>query len=193
MTDRLQEVFRQIDKMNAEDKNIDSSNGVSHPKELIYGQRMTNTLSLFEAPSETLQIAIRAQHIKRWVIPRNDYPMDRPGYLKWRTKLKIFHGDLTAEIMGVNGYNELEIKEVKDLLMKKNIKTDLDSQTLEDVACLVFLQYYINDFTNEKEEEMMINVLRKTWPKMSEKAHDLALKFKYSPDVSKLIEKALNI
>ncbi len=192
MTDRLQKVFLQIDRINAEDKQIEISDGQAYPKELIYGQRMSETLTLFEQSSETLQIAVRAQHIKRWAIPRADYPMDRQGYLKWRTQLKIFHGDITAEIMEKSGYNESEIKEVRDLLMKKNLKSNINSQTLEDVACLVFLQYYIEDFISHKEEEMTINILRKTWSKMSENAHVLALKFEYSTEVSKLIGKALN-
>ncbi|WP_258104005.1 DUF4202 domain-containing protein [Marinoscillum sp. MHG1-6] len=193
MSERLQNVLAEIDQLNGEDPNVESFEGNSYPKELLYGQRMTEILeSSYPESSELLQIATRGQHIKRWVIPRKDYPMDRKGYLKWRTQLKIMHGDLVAEIMQKYGYEKEDIKYVRDLLMKKDLKKNPDSQTLEDIACLVFLKFHIADFAEGKEEDKLIDIIQKTWAKMSQKGQDLALQLPLSEPVLHLIKKALN-
>jgi hypothetical protein len=191
MTRSLAQVLKAIDEINAQDPNLELVDSTKHPKELIYGQRMTEALGSYENPNELLQIACRAQHIKRWAIPRSDFPMDKAGYLKWRTHLKIMHGDITAEIMQNHGYNESDIKYVKDLLMKKDLKKNLDAQILEDVACLVFLKFHIADFAADKEESKLIDIIQKTWAKMSVKGHELALQIHYPAPVLTLIQKAL--
>ncbi len=191
MNTRLQNTLNAIDEINAQDPNQENLAWTSAPKELLYGQRMTQALKSFGQQSELLQIAARGQHLKRWAIPRQDYPMDRPGYLKWRTQLKIMHGELVGGIMRQNGYTEVEIKYVKDLLMKKDLKKNVESQTLEDAACLVFLEYHIADFAEGKSEEKLIDIIQKTWSKMSEKGHELALKLEYPAPVLALIQKAL--
>ncbi|MFY0602009.1 MAG: DUF4202 domain-containing protein [Cyclobacteriaceae bacterium] len=193
MTDKLKHIFEKIDEVNSSDPNIELVSGAATPKELIYGLRMSEVLMTnFESPSELLQIAARGQHIKRWSIPRSDFPMDRKGYLKWRTTLKIFHGDLVGELMQKSGYNKEEISYVKDLLMKKSLKTNPDTQTLEDTICLVFLKYYIDEFAVEKEENKLISIIQKTWGKMSDRGHELALQINFHPDTKSLIGKALN-
>ena len=100
---------------------------------------MSSVLAKF-APdaSEVLQLAARCQHIRRWTVPRDAYPMDRKGYLQWRTHLKKFHGEQAAAIMHAEGYDSETIIQVVDLLNKKNLKRDPEMQTLEDVICLVF-------------------------------------------------------
>jgi hypothetical protein len=191
MSNPLNNVLDKIDAINATDPNMERVDDQEQPKELVYGQRMSAALQAYGEASELLQIAARAQHIKRWAIPRKDYPMDRKGYLKWRTQLKIFHGNLIAEIMGSEGYTENQIKRVKDLLMKKNLQTDTEVQILEDVICLVFLHYYIDAFAIGKTEEKLIDILKKTWIKMSEKGHTLAQKLPLSVTVQSLLQKAL--
>lgn len=188
MTTKLQRVFEQIDAINSQDPHLEDG----QPKELLYSQRMTAILEKFSAnPSELLRIAARGQHIKRWAIPREEYPMDRKGYLKWRTQLKILHGDLMGAIMKDCGYSGPDIAHVKDLLMKKNIKSDPEAQTLEDVVCLVFLQYYLDDFMATKTEDKMIDILKKTWNKMSEDGHRAAKELQLSGNASHLISLAL--
>ncbi|HKK12400.1 MAG TPA: DUF4202 domain-containing protein, partial [Flavobacteriaceae bacterium] len=141
--------------------------------------------------SEALQIATRAQHICRWKISREDYPMDRVGYLKWRETLKRMHADITAEILKTVDYDSEFIERVSFLITKKKIKRDEESQVIEDVICLVFLEYYFEDFATKHEDQKIIDILRKTWAKMSEKGHEAALKLSYSPKGTFLVKKAI--
>jgi len=192
--DRFHRIIEDIDRINAEDPNLEKKGDIDNPKELLYGQRMSGMLLEFEAgASEVLRIAVRAQHIKRWSIPRESYPMDRKGYLLWRTELKKFHGQLTGELMEKNGYTAEEIKRVDDLINKRRLKTDPEAQCLEDVVCLVFLKYYFDDFIDKHkdEEEKIVEIVRKTWNKMSKKGHEAAMLMEHSGKALKVIGKAL--
>src|SRR5690606_25887837 len=114
-----------IDLANQQDPNREWVNGQMVAKEWIYAQRMTARLHVFcDSPSEALQIAARAQHICRWKIPRDSYPMDRSGYKKWRMDLAVFHGETTGKIMAEQGYDAETIERVKDLLLKRGLKRD---------------------------------------------------------------------
>src|SRR5690606_1953193 len=137
------------------------------------------------------QIAARAQHICRWKIARNEYPMDRVGYLKWRETLKKMHAEITSGILKEVGYDTEFIDRVSFLILKKLIKKDDESQTLEDVICLVFLEYYFEEFAEKHEDEKLIDILQKTWVKMSDKGHSEALKIKYSEKSLSLVKRAL--
>lgn len=190
--DKFEIAIAKIDEYNAEDIYTENHQGKIYPKELLYAQRMTNCLLEFEPnASEALQIATRAQHICRWEIPRNEYPMDRVGYLKWREKLKIFHADLTSKILKNAGYDDAFINRVTFLILKKKLKKDKESQILEDVICLVFLQYYFEAFSSKHNDKKLIEILKKTWKKMSEKGHEAALKLEYSKRSLELVKKAL--
>ena len=126
--------------------------------------------------SEEVQIASKAQHICRWKIARESYPMDRVGYLKWREDLKKFHAKTTAEILEKAGYDQEFIARVSFLIEKKLLKKDEETQLLEDVICLVFLEYYLDPFVQKHDTEKLKNIILKTWNKMSEKGHQEALK-----------------
>lgn len=192
MNDNLTAVFEKIDQINAEDPNKEIVKGIETPKELIYGQRMTEMLTTYkENSSVELQIASRGQHIKRWHIPRSEYPMGRKGYLKWRTMLKIYHGELLSSIMEEEGFESDSIAKVVELVNKKKLKTDQESKELEDVVCLVFLKYYFHDFAAQHPDEKVIDIVQKTWGKMTEKGHELALKLNYDERDLALIQKAL--
>jgi hypothetical protein len=189
----LSRTFELIDQYNAQDPNYENlKDGSSQPKELIYSHRMSQQLAEYEEnPSEELQIAIRGQHIGRWKILRSDYPMDKAGYKRWRTDLAHFHGQVLGEIMAQNQYPLESIERVKNLVLKRALKRDLEAQALEDVACLVFLTFYFDAFAEKYEEEKIIDILQKTWNKMSEKGHELALKLNLSASALALINKAL--
>lgn len=190
---QLSQLIAAIDEKNALDPNQESVNGTLVAKELIYGQRMSECLKEFSPEaSEHLQIACRAQHIQRWSIPRKDYPMDRPGYKRWRTELAKFHAQLTAELMLENGYSTEDCDRVQHLLQKKQLKRDAETQTLEDVACLVFLSFHLDDFASRHKEEKVIDIIQKTWNKMSENGHAAALKLPFSDAMGELVGKALN-
>lgn len=191
-SDRLAKVLALIDECNQKDPHQDSDEGMFYPKEWLYGQRMSRCLLGFEPQaSEPLQIAARAQHIERWKIPRSDYPMDRIGYLKWRTFLYQFHADRVKTMMQSAGYEENLIIQTQSLLLKKNLKSNSEMQTLEDVICLVFLENYFLNFSKEHDEEKIISILKKTWAKMSEKGQQAALQLTMPARATELIQKAL--
>lgn len=189
---RFEKAIQLIDQINAEDPITEIWNGESFPKELLYSRRMTEKLEEF-APdaSEHLKIAARAQHIARWKIQRSEYPMDRTGYLIWREELKKMHADLAGKILSEVGYEETFISKVKFLIRKKQLKSDFETQILEDVVCLVFLQYYFEEFAEKHEPEKIKDILKKTWSKMSEKGHQAALKLNFSAQSLRLIQEAL--
>lgn len=182
-----------IDKKNAEDPNIYSTSGLDYPKELLYSQRMSRKLLQFNSnASKALQIAARAQHICRWVIPRNEFPMDRVGYLKWRETLKKMHAKTTVDILQKVGFNEQFINRVEKIILKKLIKKNDESQTIEDVICLVFLDYYFDEFSAKHSDEKVIDILQKTWVKMSDKGREAALQLSFSDKGLNLVKKAIS-
>ena len=181
-----------FDQANAEDPNTEVINGQPMAKELLYGQRMSARLAVF-APGapETVQLAARAQHIRRWEVPRDGYAEGRAGYLKWRTDLHKRHADIAGRIMGDAGYDGETIERVQTLLRKRGLKTDPDVQLMEDIICLVFLEHYFQDFARKHDEEKLIPIVQKTWNKMTEQAHEVALQLDYAPDDLAVIQKAV--
>ena len=190
---RFETAIALIDKANSEDINTYEVAGMKYPKELLYSQRMTRKLLQFDPnASKALQIAARAQHICRWKINRNEYPMDRVGYLKWRETLKRMHGDLTADILTKVGFDNQFTDRVKSIILKKLIKKNEESQTLEDTICLVFLDYYFDEFAEKHSDEKIIDILKKTWVKMSDKGHEAALKIPFSDKSLALVKQAIS-
>ena len=165
-----------IDAAHALDPNKIELNGITTPYELHYAQKCTAYLSQ-RAPnaSETLRLAIRAQHFRRWEVPRSSYPQTRPGYHAWRTFLKKRQAELVTQICLEAGYSQADAERVGALIRKEDLKEDEETQVLEDVACLVFLDDQFDAFEREHDEEKIIGILRKTWGKMSERGHELAL------------------
>lgn len=183
-----------IDAANTQDPNIEVFQSQSYPKELLYSNRMYEKLLEFcPDASEEVQIAAKAQHICRWEMPRESYPMDRVGYLKWREDLKKFHAKTTATILEKCGYNQKFIDRVSFLIEKKLLKKDEETQLLEDVICLVFLEHYFDPFVHKHDREKMKNIILKTWNKMSEKGHQEALKINFSVENLDLIKEALGL
>jgi hypothetical protein len=191
--------IQKFDEANSKDPNIETVNGKEYPKELLYAERMTEWLDKMDPDaSEALRLAARCQHIERWVIPRDKYQMNRPGYIKWRNELKRYHARRAEEILTEVGYDEETIEKVKDLVMKKGLsrrkspdEIDPEVQMLEDVICLVFLEYYYADFIEEHDDEKVVDILQKTWQKMSEKGQEIALTLDFTGRPGKLVEKAL--
>ncbi len=177
---KLDQAIERIDQANSQDPNkVTDDQGREWPKELLYAQRMTDMLNRFAPDAdEVAQIAMRAQHIRRWESPRDAYPMDRQGYLQWRTALYKFHAQTVAEIMGEVGYDEDSIERVSKAVGKRGIKVNPDTQLLEDVTDLVFLEHYMLEFAGkhpEYDEEKWLDIIRKTWKKMSNAAQQFAL------------------
>jgi len=189
---RFERAIRAIDAANADDPNRVSHEGKDVPKELLYATHMTERLARFRPQaSEALRLAARAQHIRRWQIPRSDYPMDRIGYLKWRTALKHFHAETIKTILEEADYDAATILKVQSLLRKERLTQDAEAQALEDVICLVFLENYFEEFSEKHPEEKILEILRKTWKKMSPAGQEAALQLAFSPATKARIEKAL--
>jgi len=191
--DKLEQAYHRFDAANKQDPNTEIFKGKSYPKELLYAQRMTEQLNTF-APdaSEVLQLTARCQHICRWEIARDSYEMNREGYLLWRQALKKFHAQKAAYILEDIGYSEDTISKVKFLLEKKQLKKNEETQTLEDVICLVFLEHYFEPFAAKHPEDKTIDILQKTWRKMSKKGQDAALKLPLSENALQLVSKAIS-
>jgi hypothetical protein len=194
MTTAFQKAIAAIDAENVQDPNQEIYQSKSIPKEFLYSDRMYKRLLDFEPnASEEVQIAAKAQHICRWKIARETYPMDRVGYLKWREELKKFHAQTTATILEKSGYNQDFIVRVSFLIEKKLLKKDAETQLLEDVICLVFLEFYLDDFVQKHDTEKLKNIIQKTWNKMSEKGHEVALKINFNPKNLELIKESLGL
>ena len=168
-----------IDTANRADPNQVMADGKEWPKELLYSERMSDMLERFHPDSdEPMKLAIRAQHIERWKSPRNAYPMDRIGYLQWRKDLYQIQADTAAGLLQQAGFLEEAIERVRKAVAKKNIKGNPDTQLLEDVTDLCFLEHYISAFVAKHpdySEEKWIEIIQKTWNKMSANAHEFVL------------------
>lgn len=181
-----------IDEANKKDPNQEAVNGITYPKEYIYGVRMSERLDEFMPDAkEAIKLAVRCQHICRWEIPRSEFPMDRVGYFKWRNELKELHAKKAGEILEVVGYDQEVIEEVQFMLLKKQLKKSELTQALEDVICLVFLEHYFDDFITKHNEEKLIDIVQKTWAKMSDAGHEAALKLPFSDLGLTMVQKAL--
>jgi hypothetical protein len=168
-----------IDAANRADPNKVSADGREWPKELLYSERMADMLERFKADAhEVMKLAIRAQHIERWKSPRKAYPEGRIGYLQWRKDLYKIQASRAAELMAEAGYEQDACDRAWQAVAKKNIKGNPETQLLEDVTDLVFMEHYILEFVGkhpEYDEEKWIDIIRKTWNKMSPEAQQFAI------------------
>jgi len=182
--------FAAIDAVHAEDPEKDAA---GRPKELVYAQRMSGWLTrLAPQASEALRLAVRCQHLRRWAIARGEYPEGKVGYLRWRKEESLAHAALAGEILKHAGHDAATIGRVQSLVKKERIKHDPDAQALEDVTCLVFLEHELAPFAAKHPEEKVIDILRKTWPKMSAQGQQAALGLPLAAPLRALVEKALS-
>lgn len=191
-SERFRAAVARFDRANAEDPNVETVDGVSHRKELLYAQRMSDALERF-APdaSEVVRLAVRCQHIRRWTVSRDSYPRGRDGYRRWRTDLGDFHAETAGDILREVGYDDATIGRVQALLRKERLKADPEVQLLEDVVCLVFLRHYLVPFAAQHEDEKVVGILRKTWRKMSGRGRAAALDLDLAPAQRNLVARAL--
>ena len=192
-TSRFARAVERFDKANSEDPTRERVAGSDRPKALVYAERMSARLRQFapEAP-EVVQLAARSQHIRRWTVERGTYPEGRDGYRRWRTDLARFHADTAGAILQEVGYDAATIGRVQALLRKEQLKTDPDVQLLEDVACLVFLEHYLDDFSRQHAREKVLDVIRKTWTKMSARGRKAAPTVNLTPPVRALLSEAID-
>lgn len=162
------------------------------PFELQYARRMSEFLKRLEPDaSAVLRLAVRAQHFRRWEVPRDSYAPNKQGYHSWRTALKKRQAEQVAQLCRECGYGPAEADRVGALIRKENLRSDDEAQTLEDVACLVFLDDQLDEFERAFDEDKTVSILRKTWAKMSDAGHELALQLSMSDRARGLVEKAV--
>ena len=191
---KYEQALQRIDAAHSDDPNTITINGANVPYELHYAQKMTTYLERLD-PSATdlLRLAVRAQHLRRWEIPRASYPATKIGYHSWRAELQRRQAALAESICVESGYTAEEAARVGAMVRKADLKKgDAETQTLEDVACLVFLDDQLDNFERQlADEEKMVDILRKSWAKMSEKGRAEALNMQMSEKGKELVTRAL--
>jgi hypothetical protein len=188
--ERLQRVFAAIDAVNAEDPHMIEVDGRQQPAELVYGQRITETLHRMVAePSEPMRIAARGQHVGRWRLARKSYPEGRAGYLAWRRQQRVNQAERLGQIMAAEGYGGDDIARVGTLIRKENMRTDPEVQTFEDVICVMFFEHYLCDFVPRVEEEKLAEILVKTWGRMSPPGRRYVLMLDLPEIVTRLMQR----
>ena len=186
---RLARALDLIDAANAKDPTLEPD---GTPHALAYGRRMSAWLDrLTPDASDALRIAVRAQHLERWRVPRDDFPSDRAGYFKWRTRLARMHAERAGAIAAETGYDPATVGRVQALIRKEGLRTDPETQALEDAACLVFLETELADFARRHDEAKLVDILRKTWRKMSARGREAARDLDLPAPAKALVAKAL--
>lgn len=192
---RLQAVIAEIDDANAHDPRQDIVAGGSRPRELVYSERMSECLSrLYPEATEALRIAARAQHICRWQVPRDKYPLGREGYNAWRSACRDHHATLASAILRRHGYADSEIAQVIKIIRKEQLKRDPESQALENVVGVVFVHHYLDAFVaahQDYDDAKLVDILRKTLRKMDPVGHAAALGLSLPAPTRRLIDMAL--
>ena len=191
---RLRQVLDRIDEINRADPHEIQVHGESRPKELTHAAMVSAWIArLRPNADDALRIAARGHHVRRWAIPRDEYPQGRRGYLRWRQALQELHAATLGEVMTEAGYNAAAIECVQDLVRKKNLRRDPDVQALEDALCLVFLETQLGEFRTRQPDERVTEVLRKTWDKMSAEARALAAELDLAPDDRRFLQRVLRL
>ena len=167
--------------------------GVARPRLLVQAERLAGWISRLEPDaSEALRLAAHCQHLERWKIARSEYPEGRAGYLQWRTRLGRFHAERARKILSEAGYDEATLRAVETILTKQHLRSNPDSQTMEDALCLVFLEHEFDAFMLKyPDEAKAVDILQKTWKKMSERGHAAALGLPLSDAAKGLVGRAL--
>ena len=190
---RFAAAIRRFDEENAQDPNRETVGGGSEPRELVYARWLTDwVLKLCPSASEELRLAARSQHLCRWMLPRERYPMTRAGYLRWREELKRFHAQKAGEILREVAYSEPVVSRVQALNLKRDFPGDPESRVLEDALCLVFLERQFGALAAKTSEEKMVSALKKAWRKMTPAAQAMAKTLKFDAREKDLLDKALN-
>ena len=191
---RLRQTLERIDAINRADPNEIQVGGRSLPKELTHAAMVSAWIERLRPDADdALRIAAHGHHVRRWAIPRREYPRGRRGYLRWRQALQDLHAATLGEVMTEAGYETATIERAQDLVRKKNLRRDPDVQALEDALCLVFLETQLGDFRAGQRDERTAEVLRKTWGKMSAEARVLAIDLDFAPDDRRFLQRVLQL
>ena len=190
-SDRLKAALNAIDQANADDPHTIEIGGEIRPKEQAHAELMTEWVQRLDPDAHDAQlVAARAHHLRRWALPRSDYPEGRAGYLRWRTAQAKRHGAAVADIVTAVGYDDAFAADVSAIVAKRGLATDPRVQTHEDALCLVFLQTQFDELADKLGDDHMAEVLAKTLAKMSPAARRIAQDLDLSPRAAALLEAA---
>jgi len=189
--ERFAEAIRRIDEANGEDPRTELVDGTSQARELLFARRVYEwVLKLVAEPSEELLLAARAHTLRRWMIPRDRYPMTTPGYHQWRDALAAFHADQVECLLREVGYPPQTIERVKALIIRQDWRNDPDGHILEDADCLVFLETKLEGYIDAWNEKKTVNILKKTLRKMTSDGKEHAGKLQLSDRCAELLRRA---
>lgn len=179
----------EFEKSHKEDPNFEYSNGEAIPAEWLYIQRLVNRLRTYRpTASEELILAAYCQHLYRWEIARSNYPEGRMGYLEWRTFLAKYQSQKAAEILARAGFSEQIISRINSITLKNNLRNDEEAQALEDAVCLIFMEYYLEDFALKNPHLEFKRILFKTMDKMSKNGIAEALKISFPKQIKEILK-----
>jgi hypothetical protein len=188
----LDSAIRAFDEANSADPTSEMDAGEPRPRELLQAQRLTEwVLRLEPNASEALRLAARCQHLCRWHIPRSDFPDGRVGYLQWRTRLGRYHAERAEEILRGLGYADGVIQQVRRINMKQGLNSNPDTRVMEDALCLSFMEHELEAFSSKHPYDKLVNIVQKTWHKLSPRGREVALTLPLSPRVAELVGRAL--
>lgn len=193
--EQYSKAVKAIDLIYQNETATEQSAGITYPKEYLYARRMVEMLARFYPQADEAQLlAARCQHFCRWEIPRSSYPMDKKGYHAWRTYLYTYQAQKAAEILLSAGYDADTVERVQKMVSKQGIKVNADTQLIEDVICLVFIQYYVEEFSLKYADDIpkLFDIIQKTWRKMSPAGHAAALELPIGPELMDTLKAALS-
>jgi hypothetical protein len=183
-------VTKTLNTVHSEDSIMETENDLTFPAELLYSQRMLLMLERVAPESSyILKIAAQCQHLRRWGIPRADYPLDRRGYLQWRRVVLEFQVKQATEILNRLNMDESDIYLITDILKNQGNKMHVNSQNIEDTACLVFLKWYLFPFSIKHESSKVDDILKKTTRKMSERGLSLIQSIELTQSVNEIVSR----
>ena len=166
------------------------------PAELVYAERMEAWVArAAENVTPLLRLAARCQHLERWKVPRDSYPLDKPGYHAWRRSLYVKQADRAKALLLQAGVSEGEATDAATWVSKTALKTNPGTQALEDAACLVFLENEIQAFAAQHADyprEKFVDIIRKTWKKISPRGQTLAKTISLPPGIDALVAEAIS-
>lgn len=189
----LPRALARFDEINALDPTSITVDGRTAPRELVQADRLEVWVHrVTREPSLALRVAARCQHLGRFRVPRSDYPEGRIGYLKWRKDLARQQADTAAEILSAEGADAELLEDVRAIQTKQGLRTVADVQAMEDALCLAFLEHEFVPFIDKYDDDKIVDIVRKTWGKMSARGHELALGLSLSGRALALVQRALD-
>lgn len=163
--------------------------------ELVYANGIEAwVVKLTPEASPILRLAARCQHLERWLTPRSTFPEGKAGYLNWRRSLYTKQAERARELLLAAGVSAEEAAEAATWISKSGLKTNPGTQVLEDAAVLVFLENEIAGFASQHANyprEKFIDIIQKTWRKLSPAGQQAALGLELPPAIAALVREAL--